>query len=51
VTVEHRKPEFLPDGRPGPNLMPDAYASPRTTPLRAEIKAGPNELLLNLKSK
>ena len=51
VTVEWRKPLYNEDGQPGPNHLPDLYAKPNTTPLRAAIKAGRNTIDLNLQEK
>ncbi|MFO0880571.1 MAG: metallophosphoesterase [Gemmataceae bacterium] len=48
VTVEQRKPLFLPDGKRGPNQLPAAYAEGKTSPLKAEIKSGSNKLVLEL---
>jgi hypothetical protein len=48
VTVEWRRPLFTAEGRPGPNRLPARYASPKTTPLKAKIKAGTNEQTLEL---
>lgn len=49
VTVVCRHPALDEDGRPGPNILPAAYSKPETTPLRATIKAGPNEVVLEVK--
>jgi hypothetical protein len=49
VTVEQRKPLFLPDGQRGPNQLPPAYADTKTTPLKATIaRDKPNELAFDL---
>lgn len=48
VTVVWRKPFFEDDGKPGPNLLPAAYANAKTTPLKVVLKAGANDLELNL---
>ncbi len=52
VTVELRKPLFLPDGQRGPNQLPAKYADPQTTPFTVEVFADKtNDLLFNLTSK
>jgi serine/threonine-protein phosphatase CPPED1 len=48
VTVEWRRPLFTAEGKPGPNRLPAKYAGVKTTPLEAEIKAGANDLPLEL---
>jgi hypothetical protein len=48
VTVVWRKPFYDATGKPGPNLLPTRYAEPRTTPLKAVIKNGANDLVLVL---
>jgi serine/threonine-protein phosphatase CPPED1 len=48
VTVVWRKPFYDEAGKPGPNLLPEKYAKPATTPLKAVIKAGVNELVFEL---
>jgi hypothetical protein len=51
ITVELRKPMFLPDGKRGPNLLPPTYADPKTSGLSFTVKAGgDNVLKLNLDS-
>jgi hypothetical protein len=37
------------NGRPGPNLLPERYARPDTTPMKATVKAGSNEVVLEMK--
>jgi serine/threonine-protein phosphatase CPPED1 len=49
VTVVWWNPLVDAEGKPGPNLLPERYSKPETTPLRATIKAGTNEVVLELK--
>jgi hypothetical protein len=49
VTVVWWKPLVDAEGKPGPNLLPERYAKPETTPLRATVKAGSNEAVLEMK--
>jgi hypothetical protein len=49
VTVVWWKPLVDAEGKPGPNLLPERYAKPETTPLRATVKAGTNEVTLEMK--
>jgi hypothetical protein len=49
VTVVWWSPMVDPEGKAGPNLLPGRYAKPETTPLKATIKAGSNEVVLELK--
>ena len=49
VTVVWWNPPVDAEGKPGPNLLPQRYAKPETTPLKAVVKAGPNEVVLELK--
>jgi hypothetical protein len=49
VTVVWWKPLVDATGKPGPNQLPERYARPETTPLRATVKAGTNEVALELK--
>ena len=45
VTIVYRSPEKKVDGEnAGPDLLRGMYGDARTTPLRIEIKEGPNEL-------
>jgi hypothetical protein len=48
ITVELRKPQYLPDGKPGPNLLPARYADTKTSGLTVTVKAGNNDLDLDL---
>ncbi len=48
VTVVLREPFFEPSGKLGANRLPVKYADPKTTELRFEVKAGANEVTLNL---
>jgi hypothetical protein len=49
VTVVWWNPPVDADGKPGPNMLPERYARPETTPLKVTVKAGTNEVLLELK--
>jgi serine/threonine-protein phosphatase CPPED1 len=49
VTVVWWKPLVDAEGKPGPNLLPERFSKPETTPLRATVKAGTNEVVLELK--
>lgn len=45
VTIVYLSPEVMVEGQnAGPDLLQGRFANPATTPLRAEIKAGKNEL-------
>jgi hypothetical protein len=48
ITVELRKPQFTPDGKRGPNLLPARYAQPKTSKLTYSVKPGKNVLNLEL---
>jgi hypothetical protein len=48
VTVVCPYPPLDAEGKPAPNLLPERYSKPETTPLKATVKAGPNEVLLEL---
>jgi hypothetical protein len=50
VTVTKRRPVFMPDGKPGPNLLPAKYANVGTSGLTVEIAAGGGEVKLELES-
>jgi len=49
VTIVQRRPLFGEYGKPGPNLLPAKYAKGETSGLRAEVKAGENEFVFELK--
>lgn len=49
VTVIQRSPLFDKEGKPGPNILPERYSKPETTPLKAAVKAGNNEFTFELK--
>ena len=49
ATLTWRRPLFTPEGKPGPNALPELYARPATSPLRAKIVEGKNEILLELR--
>jgi hypothetical protein len=49
VTVVWWKPLVDAEGKPGPNVLPERYARPETTPLKATVKAGTNDVVLELK--
>ncbi len=48
VTVALRRPLFTPEGKAGPNHLPDRYAKEATTPLRAKVVEGKNSVTLEL---
>jgi 3',5'-cyclic AMP phosphodiesterase CpdA len=48
VTVVWRKPFWDESGKPGPNHLPPVYATAKTTPLRAVVKSGVNEVTFEL---
>lgn len=48
VTLTLRRPLFTPEGRPGPNTLPEKYARASTSPLRAKIVPGKNDVVLEL---
>ncbi|CAN5369633.1 hypothetical protein BH10PLA2_BH10PLA2_07170 [soil metagenome] len=48
VTVALRRPLFTPEGKAGPNHLPDRYAKEATTPLRAKVVEGKNAVTLEL---
>jgi hypothetical protein len=50
VTVVWRRPFYDPAGRVGPNLLPEKYAKPDTSGLKATVtKEGPNEFVFELR--
>jgi hypothetical protein len=49
VTVTLRRPLFTPEGRPGKNTLPEQYARQTTSPLRATIVEGKNDVTLELR--
>ncbi len=49
VTVIWRRPWVDATGKPGPNLLPEKYARPDTTDLKARVKDGSNEFTFELK--
>jgi hypothetical protein len=49
VTVVWWNPLVDAQGKPGPNLLPERYSKPDTTPLKAKVTTGKNELVLELK--
>jgi hypothetical protein len=48
VTVTRHEPQFDETGKPTPNLLPDRYARPQTSPLKARAEAGKNTINLEL---
>jgi hypothetical protein len=48
ATVTLRRPVMTPEGKAGPNQLPEKYASPTTSPLKVEVKEGDNEIRLDL---
>jgi hypothetical protein len=48
VTIVLRKPLLDDKGNPGKNMLPEAYSQADTTPLKAVIKHGDNQLILEL---
>jgi hypothetical protein len=48
VTVQWREPWLDAQGRPGTSKLPEKYGKVDATPLRATVKAGSNELTLQL---
>jgi hypothetical protein len=49
VTVVWRKPFYDAAGKPGPNLLPERYAKAETSGLKATVKAGPNDVVFELR--
>jgi serine/threonine-protein phosphatase CPPED1 len=48
VTIVWRKPRYEASGKPGKNLLPARYAQKGTSPLKAIIKTGKNDLVFEL---
>lgn len=48
ATVTLRRPLFTPEGKPGKNTLPEQYARPTTSPLRAKIVPGKNVVVLEM---
>jgi len=48
VTVVWRKPFVDAAGKPGANVLPPRYAKAETSGLKASIKPGPNDVVLEL---
>jgi serine/threonine-protein phosphatase CPPED1 len=48
VTVVKRQPPFDEEAKPGPNVLPDRYASPEKTPLRMLVTEGSFDYTLRL---
>lgn len=48
VTITWRQPYIDAQGKPGPNQIPAAYAQVATTPLKAEIQEGENDLVFEV---
>ena len=48
VTVTWQEPRFDETGRPTPNKLPERYAKPESSPLKATIRSGSNTLDLDL---
>src|SRR5262249_27660095 len=48
VTISKRKPFLDPQGRPGPNLLPDKYANSKKSGLTVEVKDGKEEIKFEL---
>jgi predicted phosphodiesterase len=48
ATVVWRDPWADAQGRPGPNRLPEKYASPATSGLRVQVRPGQNDFTLNL---
>jgi hypothetical protein len=48
VTAQWREPWLDAQGRPGNNLIPEKYHRPETSSVRVQVKAGTNEITLNL---
>lgn len=49
VAVSLRRPRWDEEGRPGKNILPEKYASPRTSELKFTVKEGTNEFTIELK--
>ena len=48
VTVVQRRPFLTPDGKQGPNLLPEKYAATKTSGLEVEVKEGVGEVRFDL---
>jgi hypothetical protein len=48
VVVMLREPEVDAAGNSGPNRLPAKYATPQTTDLKVQVKAGPNDFVLHM---
>jgi hypothetical protein len=49
VTVVWPRPLVDAEGKAGPNALPERYGKPETTPLKAVVKTGENEVVLELR--
>lgn len=49
IAVSLRQPRWDDEGKAGKNLLPDKYASPRTSEIKYTVKEGPNEFFIELK--
>ncbi|HXG12727.1 MAG TPA: metallophosphoesterase [Gemmataceae bacterium] len=51
VTLVWQKPDPTDPDKLGPNLLPERYAKPATSPLRFTVKEGTNDLVIEVKSR